>query len=84
MRTSVVLFCGALAVAVPNFALAMGFMGSITLSFLTFIFPAAFYLRLHGAGGGTKMRVACYIVVFVGALGGVAGIASNIALASAD
>ena len=59
-------------------------MGSITLSFLTFIFPASFYLRLHGAAGGIEMRVACYIVVFVGILGGVAGIASNIALASAN
>ena len=81
-RTLVVLFCGAVSVAVPNFTLAMGFMGSLTLSFLTFIFPATFYLKLHGAGASLPMKAACSTVVLAGVLGGIAGIASNIALAT--
>jgi len=79
-RTLIVLFCGACAFALPSFAVAMGFMGSITLSFLTFIFPATFYLKLHGAQSTLLMRVACVFVVCFGVLGGIAGIASNIAI----
>ena len=69
------------ATAVPNFAIAMGFMGSITLSFLTFIFPAAFFLRLHGDGASVLMRIACVSVVCFGMLGGLAGVFSNVLLA---
>jgi hypothetical protein len=59
----------------------MGFMGSITLSFLTFIFPSTFYLKLHGANASVGMKCACGFVIGFGVLGGVAGIASNVALA---
>ena len=80
-RSLIVLFCGGCAFAIPSFAVAMGFMGSITLSFLTFIFPATFYLKLHGGGATVLMRAACVFVICFGVLGGVAGIASNIAIA---
>jgi vesicular inhibitory amino acid transporter len=81
VRTAVVLFCGAVAVAVPDFALAMGFMGSLTLPFLTFIFPSVFYMRLHGAslGGGTKL--CCCVITVLGVFGCAAGMAANVALA---
>lgn len=81
-RTLVVLFCGGCAFAVPSFAVAMGFMGSITLSFLTFIFPATFYLKLHGGNASVMVRFACIFVICFGVLGGTAGIASNIAIAA--
>jgi len=80
-RTLVVLFCGGCAFGLPNFAVAMGFMGSITLSFLTFIFPSTFYLKLHGANASCMMRCACRFVICFGVLGGIAGIISNVALA---
>ena len=78
-RSAVVLVCGAVAVLVGNFAVVMGLMGSVTLSHLTFIFPATFYLRLHRPQGLT--RLACLAVVAAGAVGGLAGTASTVYLA---
>eukprot|EP00750_Incisomonas_marina_P012970 INCI17193.6.p1 GENE.INCI17193.6~~INCI17193.6.p1 ORF type:complete len:518 (-),score=63.53 INCI17193.6:719-2272(-) len=81
LRTLVVLGCGLVAIAIPNFALAMGFMGSLTLSFLTFIFPTSFYLRIHGREAGIGTKLACVLVAAFGVIGGVAGIYSNVLLA---
>jgi vesicular inhibitory amino acid transporter len=81
-RTCVVLVCGVVAVAVPDFTIAMGFMGSLTLALLTFIFPTVFYLKLHGAGMSSAGKAATCFVTIMGALGGAAGLASNIALVS--
>lgn len=81
-RTSVVVACGAFAFAVPQFALAMGLVGSVTLSFLSFIFPALFLLRLHGAKAPLALKAACVLVIGMGVFGAVAGLASNIALAT--
>jgi vesicular inhibitory amino acid transporter len=47
-RAAVVLCCGGLAAAIPHFALVMGVIGSIAGTFLTFIGPVVFFLRLHG------------------------------------
>ena len=80
-RTLVVLVCGLVAACIPDFALAMGFMGSLTLAFLTFIFPCAFYLRIHHQRSSVAVKVACVFVIVMGVLGSIAGIASNIALA---
>ena len=60
------------------------FLRSLTLAFLTFIFPCAFLLKLHGGrggrlGGGTK--VCCWFVIIAGVLGSIAGIESNIEVA---
>lgn len=82
IRSGVVLLCGTLAVLLPNFAVAMGFMGSITLSFLTFIFPATFYLRLKRDQIGNPTILWAWLVVLVGVLGGIAGVASTITLAA--
>ena len=78
-RSILVCGCGAVAVLIPNFVLAMGFMGSLTLPFLTFIFPALFFLKLHRSNCFT--RLCCCVVIVVGVLGCVAGLASNIHLA---
>ena len=78
-RSVVVLCCGAVAVLVGNFAVVMGLMGSVTLSLLTFVFPATFYLRLHKPRG--VLHKACLAVVAVGAVGGIAGTASTVYLA---
>ena len=78
-RCLVVLACGAVAVLVGNFAVVMGLMGSVTLSLLTFIFPATFYMRLHQPQGLT--RLACLAVVTAGVVGGLAGTASTVYLA---
>ena len=80
-RTAVVLGIGAVAVALPSFSLAMGFMGSLTLPFLTFIFPALFYYRLHGRRSGLAMKATLLFVVVAGAVGLVAGLAANVAIA---
>jgi vesicular inhibitory amino acid transporter len=80
-RTLIVLFCGAVAAVVPDFALAMGFMGSLTLAFLTFIFPTVFFMRLHWARITVLGAACCCTIALVGCLGCAAGIASNIALA---
>jgi len=77
-RTVVVLICGVVAIAVPNFGVAMGFMGSLTLPFLTFVFPTVFYVRLHRQRLHSTTIVWSYTVACVGALGCVAGLFSNI------
>jgi len=77
MRSGVVLGCGAVGLLLPSFDLAMGIMGSLTLPFLTFIFPAMFYRKLHG-GKQLGGSIAAVIVVTVGAMGLVTGLASNI------
>ena len=82
IRTVVVLCCGAVAFSIPNFAVAMGFMGSITLSFLTFIFPATFYLKLHYDRCGALTVFWAGLVIIVGVVGGIAGVVSTAALAS--
>jgi vesicular inhibitory amino acid transporter len=81
VRTAVVLLCGAVAVAVPDFALAMGFMGSATLPFLTFIFPSVFYVRLHGPTLGIATKLCCYAITLCGVFGCAAGLAANANLA---
>jgi len=68
------------AACLPSFSLAMGFMGSLTLPFLTFIFPALFYLKLHKPEG--LVRAVCVLVIGCGGLGLVCGLASNVAIAA--
>ena len=80
-RSLLVLVVGCAAAAVPSFTLAMGLTGSFTLAFLTFIFPALFSLKLHGARMGVVKKASCWFVVLTGVLGGLAGIASNLSLA---
>lgn len=80
-RSCVVIFCGITAVALPSFPIAMGFMGSITLPFLTFIFPCTFYLKMFWREISTA-RAACLLAIAIfGAFGCVAGLASNTLLA---
>ena len=84
-RTLVVLFCGLVAASLPSFSLAMGFMGSLTLPFLTFIFPALFYFKLHVNGednSSSLLKIVLIIVVVVGFLCLVSGLVSNAAIAS--
>ena len=40
-----------------------GLMGSITLPFLTFIFPGLFYVRLHGSELSITMKLLCWFVL---------------------
>lgn len=79
-RTAVVLLCGAVAIAVPDFGIAMGFMGSLTLTFLTFVFPTVFFIRLHRSRLNVVSITCTYCVTCIGALGGIAGLYSNILL----
>ena len=79
-RTAVVLLCGSVAVVVPDFGIAMGFMGSLTLPFLTFIFPTVFVVKLHRQRLGAVIVAWSYFVACAGALGGVAGMYANIRL----
>jgi vesicular inhibitory amino acid transporter len=79
-RSGIVLVCGAAALALPNFGVAMGLAGSLMLSFLTFIFPAVFFLRLHRPNLSAPTVACCYAVACVGALGCVSGLASNISI----
>ena len=58
-QTALVIFCGCVAVAVPDFGLAMGFVGSFTLAFLTCIFPSIFYVRLGRDGSARWDRDGC-------------------------
>ena len=80
MRSVVVLLCGVVAFAIPNFAVAMGFMGSLTLSCLVFIFPSMFYLKLHGERLGGAAKAGLYLIAITGVVGAVTGIASTILL----
>jgi len=78
VRSAIVIACGAVAVGIPDFGTAMGLMGSITLPFLTFIFPGLFFVRLHGTELALSFRFLCYFVVVFGAFGAVLGLFSNI------
>ncbi len=77
-RSAIVLLCGCVGAAIPNFGSAMGLMGSITLPLLTYIFPALFYLRLHGSELSFKTRLLCGFIVLFGLLGSLLGLFSNI------
>ena len=77
-RSAIVLVCGVAAVALPNFGVAMGLAGSLMLSFLTFIFPSIFFVRLHRPNLSRRTVACCYAVACVGVLGCVSGLASNI------
>ena len=79
-RSAIVLACGGAAVALPNFAVASGLAGALMQPFLTFIFPALFFVRLHRPTLSPPMVACCYAVATVGALGCVAGLASNISI----
>ena len=59
----------------------MGFMGSLTLPFLTFIFPATFWYKLHGRRQGMVAALAVGAVTVSGVLGLVAGFTSNLVIA---
>ena len=78
MRSLIVILCGGVAVGIPNFGTAMGLMGSITLPFLTFIFPGLFYVRLHGSELSITMKFLCWFVIIFGVIGAVLGLFSNI------
>ena len=78
VRSSIVVLCGSVGVGIPNFGTAMGLMGSITLPFLTFIFPGLFYIRLHGPELSVTMTFFCWFVVVFGVVGAVLGLFSNI------
>eukprot|EP00940_MAST-03C_sp_MAST-3C-sp2_P001592 g1592.t1 len=76
-RSLVVLMCGIVATAVPNFAIAMGFMGSVTLPFLTFIFPACFFMKLHWPHLSNVQIFSLFAIVCIGCFGCIAGLVSN-------
>ena len=79
-RTAIVLFCGTVAVAVPDFGVAMGFMGSLTLPFLTFIWPTIFFVRLHRERLSGVIVAWSYTIACCGAVGSVAGLYANVKL----
>ena len=54
---------------------------SLTLAFLTFIFPCTFLMKLHGLRLAFSTKVCCWLVIVAGVLGSIAGIESNIAVA---
>ena len=83
-RTYVVLCIGVASVLIPNFALAMGFMASVTLAFLTFIFPTLFYVKIHGPTAGRTVRVAAYFTMGMGVVGGVCGLVANANMAAGN
>ena len=80
MRSATVILCGVLACAIPNFAVVMGFMGSLTLSLLTFIFPSVFYMRLYRAQLGRAATAGLSFIACMGVVGGLTGIWSTIEL----
>ena len=80
-RSAVVIFCGITAVALPSFPVAMGFMGSITLPFLTFIFPCGFYLKMFWHEISAARATCLIVIAALGAFGCVAGLISNTLLA---
>jgi hypothetical protein len=83
-RSVVVLCIGVASVLIPNFALAMGFMASITLAFLTFIFPTLFVIKIHGENMGTMMKVAAYFTMGMGVVGGICGLIANANMAAGN
>ena len=80
-RTLIVLCIGAVSALVPNFGLAMGFMASLTLAFLTFIFPTLFLITIHGKDLGIATKCAAYLTMFMGGVGGVCGLIAKANLA---
>ena len=63
--------CASLAWASADFATVMSFVGSVSSTFLTFVCPCAFYLRLHGAAVSPGRRALTWAVMAAGFAGGV-------------
>uniref|UniRef100_A0A183SLM7 Aa_trans domain-containing protein n=1 Tax=Schistocephalus solidus TaxID=70667 RepID=A0A183SLM7_SCHSO len=63
-----------LAVQVPNFAIIMGLVGSLTGSLLCFIFPCLFSLKLFWKEISWCGRFARILILIFGVVGGVIGI----------
>jgi vesicular inhibitory amino acid transporter len=81
-RSLTVVGCGVVAIALPDFAIAMGFAGSCSQMLLTFVFPAVFYAlsRRNGHGLRVAEAVLCIVAVAVGVFGSVSGIVSTVLL----
>jgi vesicular inhibitory amino acid transporter len=79
-RTLIVLACGIVAMAVPDFAVVMGLAGSGPQMCLTFIFPALFYVKARRLKCGSLHHACCMCAVAVGVFGSVSGFVSSLRL----
>ena len=62
----IVLVAYIIALTVPTIADAMTILGATTNTFVGFLLPIIFYLKILGARGGkfSNQKVICYIVAF--------------------
>ena len=59
-----------ISVLVPQFGLVMGFVGNISGTFLSFIFPCVFYMKIHWRNVQTfEVIINCLITLFGGLVG---------------
>jgi hypothetical protein len=77
-RSCILLLCGGLASVVGDFALLMGVVGSLTSTFLTYVFPCSFWLLLHGRRAGPAKCAAVCAIAAVGAAGGAWSLVSSV------
>ncbi|XP_072025937.1 uncharacterized protein [Amphiura filiformis] len=88
LRTIVCAFVLFVAETIPSFGAILSLIGGSTVTFLTFVFPSFFYIRLNRmrspkeAWGGRKMQLYEYIlhgeIIMVGVLGAIASTYSAI------
>ncbi|KAK9510873.1 hypothetical protein O3M35_005561 [Rhynocoris fuscipes] len=73
-RVALVLATVLMAISIPHFAILMGFIGSLTGTMLSFIWPCYFHLKLKGDQlAWTTVAYDCFII-FLGFLFGIIGV----------
>ncbi|CAG0906566.1 unnamed protein product, partial [Cyprideis torosa] len=77
IRLGLVFFTVMVAVVIPHFALLMGFIGSITGTMLSFIWPTYFHLKLKGDELDLATKAYDSLIIFLGFLFGTVGVYSS-------
>ena len=72
-KALLVLFCMALAIVIPDFEGVFGLVGSLPVSFTSFVLPGAFHLKLYGGQLTTRRKLVDVGMIAFGLLGAVFG-----------
>lgn len=66
LRTLLVFFTVVLTLGIPDFGVMMGFFGSFSNAFVTFILPSSFYLKLFGRSLSRLSIVVNFLIAVLG------------------
>ena len=84
MRTAYVALTGYLAISIPKIGIFMNFIGSLTCTSITFVFPVLIYEKAFEGEINLRDKIINKVIIIVGLIGGsIASVLSLIALIQA-